>query len=108
MSGIVMGQVYETLGICRIVDQNRLDAVKKAPFGQCTNNTSTDAAIAINSESPSQLERLCLADNMIDRKPKMLHHVTTRSRFAEGLHTDDIAVQSDVLVPSIRVTRLDC
>ena len=79
MSGIVMCQVYETLCICRIIDQNRLDTIKKTPFGQCTNNTSADSSIAVNSESPSQLKRLCLADNVIDREPKMLHHVATRS-----------------------------
>ena len=92
MSGIIVRQMYEVLGICRIIDQNRLDTIKKAPFSQCTNNTSADSAIAVNSESPSQLECACLADNMIDREPKMLHHVTPRPRFAEGLHTDYIAV----------------
>src|SRR5210317_409067 len=99
--------MHQTLSIGWVIDQNRLDAIKKTPFGQRANHTPTNSAITVNSQTPSQLKCLGRFNDMINGKTEMLHHLTTRPRLTKGAHTNHSTLKSDIFVPTIRMARLN-
>ena len=108
MRGIVARQVQHRAGIGQFVDRDNSHLPAQRAFVQRAQDTATDAAVAIDSQTQHEDQALQQhvfdrRDNVVGREAKVLHQRTGGRGFAERRHADHAAVEADVLVPVIRV-----